>query len=121
MPSLPSVAPAPQAETRKTPARKTAAAPAPVKAPVAKKAAARKPAASAATVTVTVPHILNAAPALKSGEPQPLGEIAKLLRDAKLLGRNASSTKVFNKHLQDFELMPARQPNQVRYLLNGRA
>ena len=108
------IAPAPKAAPRKTPARKTAAAPIPAKTPEAKKAPASKSGASAATVTVA--QILDAAPALRSGEPQALGEIARLLRDAKLLGSSASSTKVFNKHPEQFELVPARQPNEVRYL-----
>lgn len=106
--------PATKAQPRRSPARKAAAEPVPAKLPAARKAAARKPAASVAAVTVA--QILHAAPALKDGEPQPLGEIARLLHDAKLLGRNASSTKLFNKHAQEFELAPARQPNAVRYL-----
>ncbi len=110
----PSLAPAPKAAPRNPPARKTAAAPTPAKKSAAKKAPAKKSATSAATVTVA--QILDAAPALRSGELQALGEIARLLHEGKLLGRNASSTKVFNKHPQQFELAPARNPNHVRYL-----
>ncbi|CAM3532488.1 NYN domain-containing protein [Paracidovorax anthurii] len=106
---------------------KTGAAPVPAKKAPAKKAspAAKKAPASSSTAKsasaapeqVTVRHILDHAPALESGQPQPLGEIARLLHDAKLLGKNAASTKLFKKFPHHFELLPTRQPNKVRYLL----
>ncbi|GKS75114.1 NYN domain-containing protein [Acidovorax sp. SUPP950] len=135
---------------KKTPARKTtprkAAAPKPAvqaapsrKAP-AKKAAARKVAsttaakaaddagadgrrarsASGAGEAVSVRHILDHAPALKAGQWQPLGDIVKLLHDAKLLGKNTASTKLFKKFPDQFELKPQTQPNAVRYLPEAR-
>ena len=115
----PGPAPSPKAETRKTPVKKTVATPALAQPPAAKKAAAKKTPASA--VMVTVAQILNAAPTLKDGEAQALGEIVRQLHDAKLLGKNASSPKFFHKHPQHFELTPARQPNQVRYIPVPRA
>ncbi|AVT10891.1 NYN domain-containing protein, partial [Paracidovorax avenae] len=69
---------------------------------------------------VTVQHILRHAPALAGGNIQPLGEIVKLLHDAKLLGKNAASTKLFKKFPHHFELSPSRQPNTVRYILPPR-
>jgi len=86
---------------------------------VAKKAVAKKtPAApkSAAKAEVTLEQILQAAPALKTGQVQPLGEIVKQLHNAKLIGKNAASTKLFKKFRDWFELTPEKQPNQVRYL-----
>ena len=117
----PGPASSPKAETKKTRAKKTVAAPALAQPPTAKKAAAKKTPASAVMVTVTVAQILNAAPTLKDGEAQALGEIVRQLHDAKLLGKNASSPKFFNKHPQHFELTPTRQPNQVRYIPVPRA
>lgn len=94
---------------------------------VAKKATAKKVAAVAkksasikVDVTnpkpVTVAELLKHAPPLRSGAVQPLGEIAKLLHDAKVLGKNATSTKLFKKFPHHFELSPSRQPNKVRYI-----
>ncbi|GKT25391.1 NYN domain-containing protein [Acidovorax sp. SUPP3334] len=141
--------PAPQAPAaKKTPARKTtprkAAAPkaaeqaAPAKKAPAKKAAAKKATSATATKatggtaagrnaagssagkSVSVRQILDHAPALKAGQWQPLGAIVKLLHDAKLLGKNTASTKLFKKFPDQFELSPQTQPNAVRYLSEGR-
>jgi hypothetical protein len=118
-------APVKKAAAKKAPATKAPAPPQPAKKAVAKKAAvptkkATSPAATkraaAAAEPVTVRQILDHAPSLKSGQRQPLGEIVKLLHDAKLLGKNATSTKLFKKFPDHFELMPAKQPNGVRYL-----
>lgn len=131
-------APARKATPRKAAAPKPAAPPAPAKKAPAKKAAAKKVAststATSASVSATgaagraragsagsgeavsVRHILDHAPALKAGQWQPLGDIAKLLHDAKLLGKNTASTKLFKKFPDQFELKPQTQPNAVRYL-----
>ena len=107
---------------RATPAKKVAAA---KKAP-ARKTAAKRPAAAAHAQPVLaeppvlppeVQSILAAVPALKTGLPQPLGEVVKLLHDEKLLSKRASSTKLFKKFHERFELSPGTQPNRVRYLL----
>lgn len=84
-----------------------------------KKAETKKAPAAAKNVTkseVTLVQILQAAPALKTGQVQPLGDIVKLLHNAKLIGKNAASTKLFKKFPEWFELTPPKQPNQVRYL-----
>jgi hypothetical protein len=103
-------APAKSAEpARKTPVRKTAA---------KKTVAHAKPVAMEPPVLpLEVQHILAAVPALKTGLPQPLGEVVKLLHDEKLLSMRGSSTKLFKKFQDRFELSPDTQPNRVRYLL----
>ena len=117
-----------KAPTKKAAAKKvSSAARASASTAVAKKAPAKKaPAVAKKSASdksdatnpkpVTVAEILKYAPPLKSGAVQPLGEIAKLLHDAKLLGKNAASTKLFKKFPHHFELSPARQPNKVRYI-----
>ncbi|RZJ07277.1 MAG: NYN domain-containing protein [Acidovorax sp.] len=91
---------------------------------VAKKAPAKKAAAVAKKSTsnkgdaenpkpVTVAEILKHAPPLKSGAVQPLGEIAKLLHDAKLLGKNAASTKLFKKFPHRTVSRPAAEQGAV--------
>lgn len=117
--------PAKKAPTVKTAVKKAAAPKAQTKATAsAKKTAAKKaPAKKIGTVAnasasqVTVHQILESAPALMGGQFQRLGEIAKLLHDAKLLGKNSASTKLFKKFPHHFELQPQKQPNQVRYVL----
>lgn len=106
-----------KAAVKKTPAKKVVAKKAP-----AKKAAAKKTLLSAGEkvgnrpLDVAVSHILNAVPALKTGQPQPLGDVVKLLHDAKVLGKSASSTKLFKKFPGEFEVS-LKSPHQVRYLL----
>jgi hypothetical protein len=86
---------------------------------VAKKVPAKKavaPAKSAQKAEVTLDQILTAAPSLRTGQKQPLGDIVNDLHHAKLIGKNAVSTKLFKKFLTSFELTPEHQPNHVRYL-----
>lgn len=106
-------APAAKAAAKKAPAKKAA----PVASP-APKVLARKPSAKPAAPTdgLTVPRILAAVPALEAGAWQPLGEVAKALRDGGLLGKSALSTKLFKKFPEHFELRPGRQPNEVRWV-----
>ncbi|QDL56287.1 NYN domain-containing protein [Rhodoferax aquaticus] len=65
---------------------------------------------------VTLVQVLEAAPALKTGQVQPLGDIVQQLHAAKLIGKNATSTRLFKKFPDKFELIPDKQPNQVRYV-----
>lgn len=95
------------------PAKKSPA----LKVPVKKAVASATKKASNATSSVEVRHILKAVPALKTGQAQALGEVVKLLHDAKLLGKNATSTKLFKKFPHQFELLPSKQPNRVQYIL----
>ena len=91
----------------------------PIVATDAKKAHAKKATATAkssAKAEVTLTQILDTAPSLRSGQKQPLGDIVQDLYNAKLIGKNAVSTKLFKKFLDQCELTPEKQPNQVRYL-----
>lgn len=111
---------------RKAPAR-AAAAP-------AKRAARRAPAASAAKASgkgaakaemppapapasvLSEPErrILDALPELGQGRALELRVAAERLREAALLSKNGSSTKLFGRYPALFELVPAGQPNKVR-------
>lgn len=62
-----------------------------------------------------VQRILEALPALARGAPQPLNTVAEPLRSAKLIGKSATSTKLFKKHPEYFVLTPEKQPNEVQY------
>lgn len=108
------------APATKTPTKKVAAKKAVAVAAPAKKVAAKKKAPTATDETtksdITLGQILSAAPALRMGQMQPLGDIVKQLHSAKLIGKNATSTKLFKKFPERFELTPMKQPNQVRYL-----
>lgn len=102
----------------KAPEKKVAAKKAVEVAAPAKKVAAKKRAANGETTKadITLEQLLSAAPALRLGQMQPLGDIVKQLHSARLIGKNATSTKLFKKFPERFELTPMKQPNQVRYL-----
>lgn len=121
-------APAPAAIARpRSSARKSAArsAPVAVDAAVAAKVAAPEPTeAPAPRAKVAILHppedeevrrILEAVPALLEGQKVELSHAATLLRDKKLLAKNRSSTQLFKKYPQQFELTPLKQPNKVQY------
>lgn len=65
---------------------------------------------------VDVAAILLAVPALQTGQPQSLGAVAKALLDAKLRGKNLTSTKLFKKFPQHFALLPPEKPRTVQYI-----
>lgn len=94
---------APRRSGRAGPLR-TAAPPAPAAAAVA-----------APAVPAEVERWLDAVPGLASGDRVELKVAAEALRKEKLLSRNASSTTLFKRHPDWFELAPARQPNSVRF------
>ena len=71
-----------------------------------------------AKAPVTHQQILDAIPALTTGQTMALGDVVKILHDAKLLAKNTASTKLFSKHPDHFELLPSKQPNRVRYILS---
>lgn len=62
-----------------------------------------------------VRRIVELVPALMEGKKVELGIATKRLREAGLLAKSASSTKLFRKYPERFELTPARQPNKVLY------
>ena len=97
------------------------------KAPVAKKVVARAPAvkatptpkASTSKAFATddeFDDIMAAVPALLSGEPVPLNDVTKQLRDAKVLGRSAKSTTLLGRYASDFRLTPERNPAYVQWI-----
>lgn len=107
---------APKKTVVKSPALKTTTPkPAAVKKAPAKKVA--KKTTGTTTDAVTVPKILAALPNLKAGQWQPLGDVARVLHDEKLLAKSATSPKLFKKFPHHFELMPSGKPNQVRFIL----
>lgn len=99
------------------------------KAPAAKKAvAARAPAVKAVPAPAARARaskvfasddefeaILDAVPALLTGEQVPLNDVTKQLRDAKVLGRSARSTSLLGRHADDFRLTPERNPAYVQW------
>lgn len=112
----PAAAAAAKAAAKKQPGTKTPALKEAPSAPPVPKEPARKSAAKLAVPAdgLTVQRILAAVPALEAGAWQPLGDVAKALRDGGLLGKSALSTKLFKKFPVRFELRPDRQPNEVR-------
>lgn len=76
--------------------------------------------ATGASAEITVQRILEVVPGLNAGKFLRLGDVAKLLHDAKLLGKNAASPKLFKKFPRHFELLPDKQPNEVRYIPSSR-
>ncbi|MGV3725076.1 NYN domain-containing protein [Hydrogenophaga sp.] len=99
---------------KSTPVKKVAAKKSPTKKTAAKKVDTKAPAATVDKTSVSV--ILAAVPNLKAGEWLHLSDAAKALHNSKLLGKNASTTKLFNKYPDQFELTPNKQPNKVRYI-----
>lgn len=106
---------------RKPAARKTTAAAAARPAPARKTPARKRTAAAAPPPPPPAPEvpdklrqILIALPELVRGATVELRVAAERLRDAGLLTRSGSSTKVFGAWPEKFELVPAKNPNQVR-------
>jgi hypothetical protein len=90
----------------------TTRAPAARKTPVARKAPARKVAPP--PLPDKARAILEALPELSAGKTVELRVAAERLREAKLLTRSGSSTKLFGEFADLFELLPAKQPNHVK-------
>jgi uncharacterized protein (TIGR00288 family) len=100
----------------KTAAKVVAAPKAPAR-KAAKKAAAAKPAAAKAAAPVLpdkAQAILAALPALAAGDTLELRVATGPLREAGLLSRSGSSTKLFGQFPELFELIPDKQPNHVK-------
>ena len=113
-----------RAAAKKAPARtpaaaaKTVPAPLALPEPVPAKTSARAPAAKKAAARTAPPaadvqRILRAVPALGGGNEVALNDIAKLLRADGLLGKNASSIKLFDKLPADFEVL--KHPDRIRW------
>jgi uncharacterized protein (TIGR00288 family) len=104
----PARTPAAAAKQMPAPAAPTAPAKTGARAPAAKKAATRT-----APPAADVQRILRAVPALGGGNEVALNDIAKLLRADGLLGKNASSIKLFDKLPADFEVL--KHPDRIRW------
>lgn len=102
-PAIAATTPASKPAATKTPARKTE----------------KKP-TSTPNKTPEIDDILAALTELKTDEWMPLGNVVKILRDKKLLGKNAATTKFFAKFPSHFELTPEKQPNQLRLIATSR-
>lgn len=106
--------PVPRAVRKAPAAKKAVAAP---RAPAAKTVPVPK--ASASKVFATddeFEDILEAVPALLSGEQVPLNDVTKQLRDAKVLGRSAKSTALLGRYAADFRLTPEHNPAYVQWI-----
>lgn len=87
----------------------------PARAAPAKRREAKPASPAPAPLPDDVLRLLDALPALRSGEPMELNVAAERLRAAGLLTKRGSSTKLFGSHAAHFELAPAKQPNRVRW------
>ena len=82
----------------------------------AKRAPQRKTAAAVVPLPDKALAILDVLPALWRGETVELRVAAEALREAGLLSRSGSSTKLFGQFPELFALQPAKQPNHVKAL-----
>ena len=100
-------------KARKAPAKRAAA-----EGGASTRRSAPRKAAPAAAAAPAVPDkaraVLAALPALAAGETVELRVAAERLREAGLLSRSGSSTKLFGQFTDLFELVPAKAPNHVR-------
>lgn len=91
--------------------------PAAVKRPArARRAKAQEVAPPAPMLPDDVLRILDAVPELLRGDRVELNHAAERLRGAKLLGKSASSPKLFKKFPELFLLTPEKTPNKVQYV-----
>jgi uncharacterized protein (TIGR00288 family) len=100
-----------KAEPASKPAAKRAA-----RAPRRTKAEAPAPVARAPVLPDDVLQILDAVAELGMGNKVELNVAAERLRAAKLLGKSASSPKLFKKYPELFLLTPEKTPNKVQYI-----
>ena len=100
----------------KTPASRTPAAkkakPAAKKAPA--KAARKKATPAKSAASEAAEFILKAVPSLRDGGEVELKDVAQALRAAKLLGKHASSIKLFEKLPAEFTVM--QHPDRIRWI-----
>jgi uncharacterized protein (TIGR00288 family) len=76
---------------------------------------AAPPPPPAPTVPEDVLRILEVVPELRGGGKVELNQAAQQLRAGKLLGKSASSLKLFQKHPDLFELSPDKRPSKVQF------
>jgi uncharacterized protein (TIGR00288 family) len=95
-------------------AARPAAAKRPARAP--RRSKAQAPAPAPVVLPEDVLRILDAVPELAGGAKLELNHAAERLRGAKLLGKSASSPKLFKKFPELFLLTPEKTPNKVQYV-----
>ncbi|MDR6859297.1 NYN domain-containing protein [Variovorax guangxiensis] len=95
-------------------AARPAAAKRPARAP--RRTKAQAPAPAPVVLPEDVLRILDAVPELAGGAKLELNQAAERLRGAKLLGKSASSPKLFKKFPDLFLLTPEKTPNKVQYV-----
>ena len=95
-------------------AARPAAAKRPARAP--RRTKAQAPAPAPVVLPEDVLDILDAVPELAGGAKIELNHAAERLRSAKLLGKSASSPKLFKKFPELFLLTPEKTPNKVQYV-----
>ncbi|MEJ8854677.1 NYN domain-containing protein [Variovorax robiniae] len=86
-------------------------------APATRKAAAKsaaKKSAKASAASEAAEFILQAVPALRDGTEVALNDVAQALRAAKLLGKHASSIKLFEKLPAEFAVL--QHPDRIRWI-----
>lgn len=119
LPPAPAAAPARKKASASPAAKKTRSAgtrgerviePAP---PAEVQAVARKTASGRQDALVDADAILGAVPALRGGAEVALNDVAQALRAARVLGKNASSIKLFDKLPADFQVL--HQPDRIRW------
>ncbi|VTU21956.1 NYN domain protein [Variovorax sp. PBS-H4] len=81
-----------------------------------RRAKAQEAAPPAPVLPDDVLRILDAVPELLRGDRVELNHAAERLRGAKLLGKSASSPKLFKKFPELFSLTPQKTPNKVQYV-----
>ena len=69
----------------------------------------------APAVPEEVLRILEVVPELRGGAKVELNQAAQLLRAGKLLGKSASSLRLFQKHPNLFVLSPEKRPSKVQF------
>jgi uncharacterized protein (TIGR00288 family) len=102
------------AQPAPSPGADAPAAAAPDTASARHRAAAPADAAGAATPRATLKAVMACLPELERGQSLALNVAVQRLRESRLLGRNSSSLKLFSQFPDDLELLPARNPSQVR-------
>jgi uncharacterized protein (TIGR00288 family) len=85
------------------------------RAPLRSRTRATPPAPAAPVWPDDVLRILEVVPDLRSGARVELNQAAQLLRAGKLLGKSASSLKLFRKHPELFVLSPEKRPSKVQF------
>ena len=105
---------APVAATVAAPVPEPSPAPAASASSARQRAAAPDDAPGAAAPRATLQAVMACLPELSRGQSLALNVAVQRLRESRLLGKNSSSLKLFSQFPDSLELLPARNPSQVR-------